>query len=73
MMRWVPVSRPKRFGLCQFESALVAWSFVVTFQRKKAAAIGVKAPFPGFAGAEAATSPRLAFVLYKKYEKSRIC
>jgi hypothetical protein len=49
-------SRLERFKLCQFESALVAWSFVVAFQRKKAAAIGVKAPFPGFVEPALATS-----------------
>nr|WP_249810554.1 non-homologous end-joining DNA ligase [Bradyrhizobium sp. 157] len=35
---------------------MVAWSFVVSFQRKKAAAIGVKAPFPGFIEPALATS-----------------
>jgi bifunctional non-homologous end joining protein LigD len=49
-------SRPERFNQCPFESALVAWSFVVAFQRKKAAAIGVKAPFPGFVEPALATS-----------------
>jgi len=49
-------SRLERFKLCQFESALVAWSLVVAFQRKKAAAIGVKAPFPGFVEPALATS-----------------
>src|SRR5215216_6188721 len=49
-------SRPERFDLCQFESTLLAWSFVVAFQRKKAAAIGVKAPFPGFIEPALATS-----------------
>jgi ATP-dependent DNA ligase len=48
-------SRSERFHLCQFESALVAWSFVVAFQRKKAAAIGAKA-FPGFVEPALATS-----------------
>jgi bifunctional non-homologous end joining protein LigD len=38
---------PERFELCQFES-LVAWSFVLAFQHRKPAAIGVKSPFPGF-------------------------
>src|SRR3982751_1527589 len=38
---------PERFELCQFESA-VAWSSSVAFQRRKPAAIGVKAPFPDF-------------------------
>jgi bifunctional non-homologous end joining protein LigD len=49
-------SRPERFDLCQFESALIAWSCGVAFQRKKAAAIGVKAPFPGFIEPALATS-----------------
>jgi len=34
--------------LTQFESALMEWNFIVAFQRKKAAAIGVKAPYSGF-------------------------
>ena len=36
--------------------SFMAWSFVVALQRKKAAAIGVKAPFPGFIGPALATS-----------------
>ncbi|WP_253075357.1 hypothetical protein [Bradyrhizobium sp. 190] len=44
----VPAFPSETVRPCQFESALVACSFVVAFQRKKAAAIGVKAPFPGF-------------------------
>jgi bifunctional non-homologous end joining protein LigD len=39
---------PERIRLCQFESAVVAWSSFVAFQRKKSDAIGVKAPLPGF-------------------------
>jgi bifunctional non-homologous end joining protein LigD len=46
---------PERFELCQFESA-VAWSSSVAFQRQKPAAIGVKAPFPGFIEPALATS-----------------
>jgi hypothetical protein len=38
---------PEQFELCQFESP-VAWSFLVASQRRNPAAIGVKAPFPGF-------------------------
>jgi bifunctional non-homologous end joining protein LigD len=38
---------PERFELCQFESA-EAWSSSVAFQRRNSAAIGVKAPMPGF-------------------------
>jgi bifunctional non-homologous end joining protein LigD len=34
----------------------VAWSFGVAFQRKKPAAIGVKARFPGFIEPALATS-----------------
>src|SRR5215208_1950463 len=49
-------SRLERFKVSQFESALVAWSFVVAFQRKKATVIGVKAPFPGFVEPALATS-----------------
>src|SRR5437879_7745420 len=56
MRRASSFSRPERFDLCQFESASVAWSFGVAFQRKKAAAIGVKAPFPGFIEPALATS-----------------
>lgn len=41
--------------LCQFESA-VAWSASVAFQRKRPAAIGVKAPLPGFIEPALATS-----------------
>jgi bifunctional non-homologous end joining protein LigD len=48
MRRGSSFSRLERFKLRQFESALVVWSFVVAFQRKKAAAIGVKASFPKF-------------------------
>jgi bifunctional non-homologous end joining protein LigD len=46
---------PERFELCQFESA-VAWNSSVAFQRRKPAAIGVKAPFPGFIEPALATS-----------------
>jgi bifunctional non-homologous end joining protein LigD len=49
--------RLERFDLCQFESILVRGVFFgVAFQRKKAAAIGVKAPFPGFVEPALATS-----------------
>ena len=34
----------------------VAWSVFVAFQREKPAAIGVKAPYPGFIEPELATS-----------------
>jgi bifunctional non-homologous end joining protein LigD len=34
----------------------VAWSFIVAFQRKKPAAIGVRAPYPGFIEPELATT-----------------
>jgi bifunctional non-homologous end joining protein LigD len=47
MMRQVPVFPDlERFDLFQFESALVARSSIVAFQRKKPAAIGTKAPYP---------------------------
>jgi bifunctional non-homologous end joining protein LigD len=36
--------------------SFVAWSFLVAFQRRKPAAIGVKAPFPGFVEPALATS-----------------
>jgi len=40
---------PERFELSQFEST-VAWSSSVAFQRKRPAAIGLKALFAGFTG-----------------------
>jgi bifunctional non-homologous end joining protein LigD len=46
---------PEQFELCQFEST-AAWSSSVAFQRRKPAAIGVKAPFPGFIEPALATS-----------------
>jgi bifunctional non-homologous end joining protein LigD len=57
MMRPVPVFPDlERFDLFQFGSALVAWSSIVAFQRKKPAAIGTKAPYPGFVELALATS-----------------
>ena len=57
MMRPVPIfPELERFDLFQFESAFVAWSSVVAFQRKKQAAIGIKAPYPGFVEPALATS-----------------
>jgi len=46
---------PERFEMCQFESA-VAWSSSVAFQRERPAAIGIKAPLPGFIEPALATS-----------------
>jgi bifunctional non-homologous end joining protein LigD len=46
---------PEQFELCHFEST-VAWSSSVAVQRRKPAAIGVKAPFPGFIEPALATS-----------------
>jgi ATP-dependent DNA ligase len=57
MMRPVPIfPELERVHLFQFESAFVVWSSVVAFQRKKPAAIGLKAPYPGFVEPALATS-----------------
>jgi bifunctional non-homologous end joining protein LigD len=46
----------ERFELCQFESSRCVMEFLVAFQRRKPAAIGVKAPLPGFIEPALATS-----------------
>ena len=49
-------SRPKQFSLCQFESALVAWSLCCGVSAQEGGGDRLKAPFPGFVEPALATS-----------------